>query len=117
MSKKIVLPTKRPQIESNQITLLPPVEGLIGDALNIIQMEIVKFSTKTKRGQSLDLREARVLQGYIKSLVELSKEGRERDKEKDFSSMSDEQLIEMLQALMEKRKDARNNSEGSGQTE
>lgn len=84
----------------NNISVLPSTEGMISDALSVIQTEIVKFASKTKKGQSLDLSEARVLQGYIKCLVDLSREHRERDKETDLSNLSDEDLATMVKGLL-----------------
>jgi len=113
MNRRIILPPKGANIDQKNVSILPPVEGLIADALQVIQTEIVRFSSKTKRGQSLDLKEARVLQGYIKALVELSRETRERVKDQDFSSMSDEELVNLLGALLEKRKSTGNSSKNS----
>lgn len=106
---KILLPQKTNQVNQNSVTLLPAVEGLIADSLQIIQAELLRYSQKSKSGKSLDLREARVLQGYIKAMVELSKENRERSKDDDFSKMSTEELTELLQVLIAKRQ-VQNNS-------
>ncbi len=74
----------------------PNVDSLMSDALQVIQTEIIKFKTKVQQGRSLDSREAKTLQGYIKSLVELSREDRERLKGEDLSKLTTEELIALL---------------------
>lgn len=101
---KIILQQKTNKVDIKSITTLPAAEGLIADSLQIIQTELLRYSKKTQSGKSLDLREARVLQGYIKSLVELSKESRERAKDEDFDKLSSQELEELLRILVEKRK-------------
>lgn len=81
------------QSSANKASILPNVQDLLNDALEIVQMEITKIRTKVRRGQSLDSRETKMLQGYIKSLVELSKEDRERMRDLDLSDLSDEELL------------------------
>lgn len=76
--------------------IFPSVDGMVADALQVIQLEITKFRTKVASGRSLDSREAKTLQGYIRSLVELSKEDRERAKEADLSKLSTEELIALM---------------------
>lgn len=76
----------------------PSVENMMADALQTIQLEITKFKTKVTQGRSLDSREAKTLQGYIKSLVELSREDRERLKDEDLSKLTTEELLQLLGA-------------------
>lgn len=73
-------------------TLMPNVHDLLNDALEIVQIEITKIRTKVRSGRGLDSRETKVLQGYIKSLVELSKEDRERMRDMDLSDFTDDEL-------------------------
>lgn len=88
MSKKIV--------EQSNPLLWPSVDSMMSDALQVIQLEITKYKTKVAQGRSLDSREAKTLQGYIKSLVELSREDRERLKDQDLSALSTEELLALL---------------------
>lgn len=88
MSKKTV--------EQSNPLLWPSVDSMMADALSVIQLEITKYKTKVAQGRSLDSREAKTLQGYIKSLVELSREDRERLKEQDLSALSTEELLALL---------------------
>lgn len=76
--------------------LWPSVDSIMADALGVVQTEIIKFKTKVAQGRSLDSKEAKTLQGYIKSLVELSREDRERLKEEDLSKLSTEELLQLL---------------------
>lgn len=80
----------------NKPIILTSVEGMIEDALKTIENEIIHYKTKVARGQRLNAMEAKVLQGYVKSLVELSKEDRERQKDADLSDLSTEDLLKLL---------------------
>lgn len=81
--------------QSNPI-VMPSVDQMVADALSVVQKEIQKFQSKALQGRGLDITEARILQGYIKSLVDLSKEDRERVKDLDLSNMSTEELLKLL---------------------
>ncbi len=76
--------------------LLPSVDAMIQDALDTVQIEITRYKTKATRGQPLSPTETKILQGYIKALVDLSKEDRERAKEADLSDLSTEDLLKLL---------------------
>ena len=82
--------------DSRNPLILPSVEGMINDALDTVQTEILRYKTKVARGQSLNPTEAKIMQGYIKSLVDLSKEDRERAREADLSELSTEDLLQHL---------------------
>lgn len=99
--KKIYMPARRGEI--SDLVVRPSVPHLIDDALSIISTEILQFKNIVNRGKSLDLKQAKVLQGYIRALVELSEEARKRDDETDLSNMSDEDLIKMVETLKAKR--------------
>lgn len=73
--------------------LYASVDAMINDALDTLKDEITRLRTKVKRGAQLNATEAKLLQGYIKCLVDLSKEDRERAKDADLSSMSTEDLL------------------------
>lgn len=99
------IPTRK--IIPNQVMVVPEAETLISDILVILQNEISQIAMKSKKGilkgESLGLAEARVLQGYAKSLVELSKESREQKKGGDLSNMSDDELLELVEVLRSKK--------------
>jgi hypothetical protein len=78
-----------------KISKTPSLNTLINDALSIIGSELAYYSNKTKRGASLDLKEARIVTAYMDSLVKMSKEVREAQKPEQLEHLSDEQLIEL----------------------
>ena len=88
----------RDEFKKSNPIVWPSVDNLMADALTVVQTEILKFKTKVTSGRSLDSREAKTLQGYIKSLVELSREDRERMKDEDLSKLSTEELVALLGA-------------------
>jgi hypothetical protein len=101
LKRRIIVP--KAKVEQSNIVLMPNVQSLLSDALMVIQTEVARFSGKARKGVSLDLREARVLQGYIKALVELSKEAREREKNSDLGDLSPEELLALAQELINKK--------------
>jgi len=84
----------------------PTVDSLLKEALTVLASEISRYRAKSDRGSSLTLSEARVLNGYIKSLLDLSEEARERDKEQDLSNLSNEEMLELAGKFMSQVKTA-----------
>lgn len=85
------------KIDPSSVVLLPSVENMLSDALSVIGNELARLRSKSERTVgSLTPPEAKVLQGYVRSLVELSKESREREKEDDLSEISDHEILEAL---------------------
>ena len=102
MSKKIY-PSKKitPYASSGGASIvMPSVEHMLSDALRIMSNEIAKLTSKSNQGRTLDSNENRVLQGYVKSLVEINKEIREQSKKDDLSNLSNEEIIELLKSLL-----------------
>lgn len=89
-----VRPVKR--LVAPEVLQSPSVDALIADAMSIIEMELLKFKAKVRRGLSLEAEEGRLLNGYIKSLVELSKEDRALQVGTDFSKLSSEEIADLL---------------------
>ncbi len=88
------------KVDPADIIRVPDVESMLGDAMTVIAVEVAKYKSKVNRGGSLDPKEARVLQGYIKALVDLSKENRERSKEDNLDGVSNADLIrEMISSI------------------
>ena len=54
--------------------------------------------------KGLNSSEARMLTGYIKSLVDLSKEARERSDEADLANMSDDEIKNLVNKMMDSKK-------------
>lgn len=103
LPKRIILSDK-PQVNRANITALANVDALLDDALGILEGELIALKVKSRNGERLKLAESRVLIGYVKSLVELSKEQRERDAQQNFGDMTDEQLLEHFKAKIEQKK-------------
>lgn len=100
-SKKTII-TRPAQIIRAAATT-PSTVSMLDDALAIIGQQIEMFRVKSGQSVVLNEKEARILQGYVKSLVDLSKEERERDKLDDqLKGLTDEQLIEMAQKSLTK---------------
>lgn len=97
--RRVRLPAPRQQALQSQVSLVPDAPTLIDDALSVIATEIVKFKAKVGTGKSLDLGEARVLQGYIRSLVELCREQREREDSMDLASKTDAEIVALVEKL------------------
>ena len=100
-NKKFIIPRKNPE----PVSIHTDVNTTLDDALSVITTEIIKFKSKVNKGLSLNLQEARVLQGYIKSLVDLSKESRERNDSMDLASMSDTEITKLVEAMLKKGKE------------
>lgn len=108
--RRVIVPQKQETVQASAITLLPDAPTLIQDALSVIATEIVKFKVKVSKGQSLDINEGRLLNNYIKSLCDLSRETREREADMDLANMDDESLLSLVQKLQAKVKTDNNGS-------
>jgi hypothetical protein len=86
-------------VKSVQVMDQPDVQTLVRDALSIVADEVMRFKKKSNSGKNLDLSESRVLQGYIKCLVELSKESRERADSQDLANLSNDELLKLVDQL------------------
>jgi hypothetical protein len=85
--------------------LAPSVQNLLDDALSVVSYEIIRLKQKVLHNPTtgLDLKESRILQGYVKSLVELSREERERASDADLANMSDDELLSLVENLKRRR--------------
>jgi hypothetical protein len=75
------------------------VETIFSDALSILANEITILRKQSNAGKGLDLAQARVLTGYIKSLTDIRKELREADSERDLANMTDSELLQLVEQL------------------
>lgn len=91
-----IIPIKRDNLD---VTIIPSKEALMAEALSIIGNDLAKYNAKTKRGITLDMKEARIVQGYIDSLTKLSKEDRESARAEDLSNLSNEELLQLATQL------------------
>lgn len=74
-------------------------EEILRDAKNIIALEIARYSSKVNKNQFLTLQEARVVQGYIETLVKTQKEEREALDSLNLANKSDAELLELVKKL------------------
>ena len=100
--KRIILPKRTNQINEREVSVLPSLSALLDDAKSIIGAELAQYRHKVKRGATLDLKEARAVQGYMETLVKLSKEEREAARSEDLSSLSNEELLQLATSLTNK---------------
>ena len=77
-------------------------DTVIQTALSTVAMEVTKLYQKVSKGNSLDQKEARILQGYIKAMVDLSREQRERDRADDLSKLSTDELARIASSMLKK---------------
>lgn len=75
---------------------------LLEDTLSIFQTEILKLKVRANQSVTgtLSPTEAKVLQGYAKTLVDMAKEVRAREEvaEQELGKMSDEELLTQTEA-------------------
>lgn len=76
---------------------------LINDGMSIIGNELAKYRSKTSRGMTLELKEARAVQGYMDSLVKMMRESREASehyRKQALENLSDTELVEMAKEYL-----------------
>lgn len=94
--RRIVLPKR----EESKVQVINDTDLLLNDAKVIIAAELAHYRSKASRGISLDLKEARVIQGYLDSLTKLQKEEREQARAEDLSNLSDEELMQLAAKVL-----------------
>lgn len=97
-SKRIVLPPKRGEV--SEVTVVPTLTSLMDDGLSIIGSELARYRAKSSRGVTLDLKEARIVAQYLKAIVDLSKEDRERARAEDLANLTDEELRQLATEVL-----------------
>lgn len=104
--RRIIVPIQKSGDGAVRVDRINDVDNLLVRSLGILDEQITKLGLKS-RSSIFTEKEARVLQGYVKSLVELSKEEREREKaaEKNgLEGLSWEELVKLGQEQIEKQK-------------
>jgi|TARA_R100000084_G_C4625001_1_gene135286 hypothetical protein len=99
--KRIVLPPKKRPISLETSSVIPATELLLHDAKAIIGAELAHYRSKAVRGVTLDPKEARIVQGYLESLVKIQREEREMSEAQDLSSLSDSELMHLAKRVLE----------------
>jgi hypothetical protein len=97
-------------IGSSKVSKVSDVTRMLDGALNTLGEQLEKLALRS-RVSTFDEKESRVLQGYIKSLVDLSREERERDKADtlgaELSKLSDAELLELAKSKLLEAKDTK----------
>ena len=99
--KRILLPPKKRSVTLETSSIIPATELLLHDAKAIIGAELAHYRSKSVRGVTLDTKEARIVQGYLESLVKIQREEREIAETQDLSSLSDTELMHLAKRVLE----------------
>jgi len=99
--KRILLPPKKRTISLDNSSIIPATELLLHDAKAIIGAELAHYRSKAVRGVTLDPKEARIVQGYLESLVKIQREEREIADTQDLSTLSDVELLHLAKRVLE----------------
>ena len=99
--KRIILPPKKRTVNLENSSIIPATELLLHDAKAIIGAELAHYRSKAVRGVTLDPREARIVQGYLESLVKIQREEREIADTQDLSTLSDMELLHLAKRVLE----------------
>ena len=99
--KRILLPPKKRTVTLETSSIIPATELLLHDAKAIIGAELAHYRSKAVRGVTLDPKEARIVQGYLESLVKIQREEREIAETQDLSALSDTELMHLAKRVLE----------------
>ena len=99
--KRIILPPKKRRVSLETSSIIPATELLLHDAKAIIGAELAHYRSKAVRGVTLDPKEARIVQGYLESLVKIQREEREIAETQDLSTLSDTELLHLAKRVLE----------------
>jgi hypothetical protein len=108
--KRLIIRDPRSKNAAGIVARVSDVSSMLNGALKTLAEQLDKLALKS-RAATFDEKEARVLQGYIKSLVELSKEDREREKADtlgELANMSNEELLELAKSKLIQAKNSAN---------
>lgn len=98
--RRIVLPERKTRVDLEMSIDDISVNTILSDALQTAAIEIAKYRTKVGRGNHLDGSEARIVQGWIKCMLEVSKEHREAARSADLGKLSDEEMILLAKKVL-----------------
>lgn len=91
-----------------ETTSIPAIQRIMDDAVSIISEQVKRLHIKSYQGIALDANESNILQKYIQMVVSIQRELREAEKDgealKKLKSMSDAELLEYAQSLIEAKK-------------
>ena len=98
--RRIILPSKKKKVTLETSSIIPATELLLHDAKAIIGAELAHYRSKAVRGVTLDPKEARIVQGYLESLVKIQREEREMAEAQDLSALSDSELMHLAKRVL-----------------
>ena len=99
--RRIILPPKKKKVTLETSSIIPATELLLHDAKAIIGAELAHYRSKAVRGVTLDPKEARIVQGYLESLVKIQREEREISEAQDLSALSDSELMRLAKRVLD----------------
>ena len=99
--RRILLPPKKKKVTLETSSIIPATELLLHDAKAIIGAELAHYRSKAVRGVTLDPKEARIVQGYLESLVKIQREEREMSEAQDLSALSDSELMRLAKRVLD----------------
>ena len=99
--RRIILPSKKKKVTLETSSIIPATELLLHDAKAIIGAELAHYRSKAVRGVTLDPKEARIVQGYLESLVKIQREEREISEAQDLSALSDSELMRLAKRVLD----------------
>ena len=99
--RRIILPSKKQKVTLATSSIIPATELLLHDAKAIIGAELAHYRSKAVRGVTLDPKEARIVQGYLESLVKIQREEREMSEAQDLSALSDSELMRLAKRVLD----------------
>lgn len=102
-TRRIIFPVHTPKMN---LTVASPreisLEAAMADAIHIASKELHRYKLKVDMDQSLDLKQARIVQGWMKTLTEINKENRETERAANFEKFSDEELALLAKKVLAK---------------
>ncbi len=103
--RKILIPAQKVNGSIVHIDRVTNVSGMIDRGLGIVDEQLTKLALLSRQaGGAMDEKEIRKLEVLLKSLVNLSKEERERDKSNKDSealqNLTDAELVKLAQETM-----------------
>lgn len=98
--KRIVLPERRTMVDLQMTVSDINADQVLQDALTTAAIEITKYKTKVTRGQQLDLKESRIVQGWIKTMLEIKKDSREEERSSQLEKLSQEELVFLAKKVL-----------------
>lgn len=102
--KKRYYPAATPH---KSVTPVDAADVVLGDALSLISAQIINLRNRVSMGATLRPDEVKMLCTMVDSMIKMSKEQREREADVDLSTLSDAELLDLLE------KKAKGQTEGS----